>query len=288
MRRHAAVLLLTVLLVAPFAPLAAVAADHPVQAALASGDVDRAVRVGEGRTKGGGSATDWMWLGHAYAQQVMQVGLLRRAVVATRLRDAYLEALERDPDLHEARMMLVEYYLAAPAIVGGSEAEARRQVVDLGKRDAGWGAYGKARLAMQEGDEATAKRAYLAASRADPANARFRLAAGIALANTGEHDKAMAHFRAWTRDAPREADAWYQLGRTAYLTTGYEVEGIAAFDRVLALDLPASSILPKYAWLRRGQLLARSGDKAGAQASFRRALALDPDLEDARKALAAR
>ena len=69
-----------------------------------------------------------LWLGNAYGNRIGQVGTFGQATMAPKLRRAFERALELDPGLHDARSALVEYYLQAPAIVGGSVAKAKAQM----------------------------------------------------------------------------------------------------------------------------------------------------------------
>src|SRR5690606_38972580 len=95
-----------------------------------------------------------------------------------------------------------------------------------------------------------------------------------------------AVFDQWTREEPKAAGAWYQLGRTAVLSGQRLDEGVAAFKRFLALPEQPGQPEHKHAWYRMGQALALAGDKAGARKALERALSLDPDLAEAKAELA--
>ena len=95
------------------------------------------------------SAQAHYWLGNAYGYQIGRVGTLSQGFMAPKLRDAFERAIALDPDLHDARSSLMEYYLQAPAIAGGSVEKARAQAAELERRDPPRGHYARARLAMQ-------------------------------------------------------------------------------------------------------------------------------------------
>ena len=228
-----------------------------------------------------------LWLGNAYANRIGRVNSFSQGLMAPKLRGALERSLELDPNLHEARGALVEYYLQAPGIVGGSVAKAKAQAAELQRRDPPRGHYALGRIAQHEERMADAKRHYLDAYAARPDNATYRMSAGLIHQEDEAWDKAFEVFAAWTRDEPKAAGAWYQLGRTVVLSGQRLDQGAVAFRRFLALPEQPGQPEHKHGWWRLGQALAKAGDKAGAREALQKALALDPDLPEAREALAA-
>jgi tetratricopeptide (TPR) repeat protein len=227
------------------------------------------------------------WLGNALGQRIGQVGMLRQATMAPKLRDAFERALELDPAIHEARLNLMEFYLQAPSFAGGSVDQARAHAAQLARRDPPRGHYAAGRLAMHAKDLPAAAKAYGAAYRARPDNANFRMAAGTAWQATGQWQEAFALYQAWVTEDPEAAGAHYQLGRTAALSGRFLAEGEAALRRYLALPLAPGQPPHHHAWYRLGQVQAHAGDKAGARASFQNALKGEPGNDDFKAALSA-
>lgn len=227
-----------------------------------------------------------LWLGNAYGNRIGRVGRFSQATMAPRLRSAFERALELDPNLHNARTALIEYYLQAPAIVGGSVVKAKAQVAELQRRDPPRGHYALGRLAQHEERLDDARRHYLDAYAARPDYAPYRMAAGLIHQEAKDWDQAFAIFEEWTRAEPRAVGAWYQLGRTAVLSGQRADEGVAAFRRFLALPEQPGQPEHKHAWYRLGQALDLSGDKTAAREALGKALAIDPELQEARDALA--
>jgi tetratricopeptide (TPR) repeat protein len=227
------------------------------------------------------------WLGNAYGYQITRVGTLSQGFMAPKLRDAFERAIALDPNLHDARSSLMEYYLQAPAIVGGSVDKARAQAAELAKRDPPRGHYARARLAMHDNKPEVAAKEYIAAWEARPANTAYRLAAGLALQETRQWDRAFELFLAWTAEDAKAAGAWYQLGRASALS-GLRLDvGAAALRTYLALPMLPGQPEAHHAWFRLGQVQAHAGDKAAARISFGKALKGDPGNADFKKALAA-
>lgn len=227
-----------------------------------------------------------LWLANAYAFRIGQVGNFSKAIMAPKLRGALERAIELDPELHEARSALMEYYLQAPGIVGGSVDKARAQVAELQRRDPPRGHFAQGRLAQYEEREEDARRHYLAAYAARPDSASYRMTAGYIHQQDEDWDAAFALYEAWARDEPKAAGAWYQFGRTAVLSEQRLEQGIAAFRRFLALPEQRGQPEHKHGWWRLGQALALAGDKGAAREALQEALKIDPDLQEARDALA--
>ena len=227
------------------------------------------------------------WLGNAYGSRIGQVGTMSQAFIAPKLRDAFERAIALDPTLHEARSSLLEYYLQAPAIVGGSVDKARAQAAELARRDPPRGHYARARMAQHDKQPDVAAKAFVAAWEARPENVGFRAAAGLALQETQEWDRAFDLYLAWTAEDPKAAAAYYQLGRTAVLSGQRADVGIPAMKKYIALPAQPGQPPMHHAWYRLGQLQAKAGDKASARGSFEKALKGEPGNADFKAALAA-
>ena len=230
-------------------------------------------------------ATAHYWLGNAYGSRIGQLGMLSQAMMAPKLRDAFLRALELDPDQHEARVVLVGYYLQAPAIAGGSVDAARAQSAELARRDPPRGHYTRGMIAAHEKKPAEAAAAYASASIARPENKNYRMVAGIAFQEAGQWDRAFQWFEAWTREDPAASGAWYQIGRCAALSGQRPEQGMAALGKYLDLPQAADQPEPKHALYRLGQVQLKAGDEAAARASWLQALELDPKFAEAKAEL---
>jgi tetratricopeptide (TPR) repeat protein len=78
------------------------------------------------------------WLGRTYGQQAQHAG--GEAFFLARKVKTHLEkAVELNPDNIEARFDLMEYYLQAPAFLGGDAAKAKAQAAEIAKRNAAAG-----------------------------------------------------------------------------------------------------------------------------------------------------
>ncbi|MDE2461657.1 MAG: tetratricopeptide repeat protein, partial [Gammaproteobacteria bacterium] len=119
--------------------------QNPQDAAAAAGMAS--LSLAEGQNKAG---VDWarkaialapsdalyqMLLGVAYGQYVHDVSIFSQLGVAYKVRDAFREAVQLDPQSAQARAGLAKYYLLAPGIAGGSMSKADDQLAALDKLD---------------------------------------------------------------------------------------------------------------------------------------------------------
>lgn len=81
------------------------------------------------------SAEFHMWLGRAYGHHARQVSRLRQPFVARNVHAHFEKAVACDPDHVAARWDLMEYYLKAPALLGGSRTKAVQQAERIARLD---------------------------------------------------------------------------------------------------------------------------------------------------------
>src|SRR5579872_1324395 len=60
------------------------------------------------------------YLGAAYAQKAETANMLSQMSLIKKARDEWARAVELDPNSFNARLRLIEFYVGAPAMVGGS------------------------------------------------------------------------------------------------------------------------------------------------------------------------
>jgi tetratricopeptide (TPR) repeat protein len=82
-----------------------------------------------------GNSDYHLWLGRAYGRQAQRASFLRQPLLARKVKAHFEKAVALDPDNLAARLDLLEYYLKAPALLGGSTERARAQAEEITKRD---------------------------------------------------------------------------------------------------------------------------------------------------------
>jgi tetratricopeptide (TPR) repeat protein len=83
----------------------------------------------------GTSATYYLWLGRTYGYQAQHAQSGEQFFLARKVRKSLEKAVELNPDLVEARVDLLSFYLQAPSLLGGSVEKAKLQAAEIAKRD---------------------------------------------------------------------------------------------------------------------------------------------------------
>ncbi|MGE0821325.1 MAG: tetratricopeptide repeat protein [Candidatus Binatia bacterium] len=134
------------------------------QEALQAGQYETAVALLKEATElDATDATYHLWLGRAYGHQAEHAGSGEQFFLARQVRKNLEKAVALNPDLIEARLDLLSYYLQAPLLLGGGIEKAKAQAAEITKRDPHQGA-----LAQQQCQQAAEEEpALFAVSRED-------------------------------------------------------------------------------------------------------------------------
>lgn len=84
----------------------------------------------------GANADYHLWLGLAYGEQARRAPASEQFFLARKVRRHLEQAVALDPEHLAARVALMEYYLQAPSLFGGSPERAQQQAAEIAKRDA--------------------------------------------------------------------------------------------------------------------------------------------------------
>ena len=227
----------------------------------------------------------WLWAGRAYARQALTSSILTKASWASKTRNAYEKAVALDAKLVDARFELMQYYVMAPGFMGGDVDKAREQARVIATLDPARGKLADATLALSDKDETAAEADFRAALALAPGDTRVRNALSGYLAGHKRWTDVRALAEGIRAKEPDDPWALYQLGRTAALAGDGLESGLACLDRYLALpSIPEDMTLGGAHW-RRAQILEKLGRKPEALAAVRKAVELEPGLEDAKKDL---
>nr|WP_282452600.1 tetratricopeptide repeat protein [Lysobacter sp. CAU 1642] len=225
-------------------------------------------------------------LADAYAAEINHMGRFQQMRTAARIRSALERALDLDPRLVGARESLLMYYLQAPWIAGGSIDAAAEQAEEIRRLDPVRGRAADARVLDAREQPAESLAAWKEACERSGGIGGLCLEYGLVLQKQARWSQAWALFEAWLLKRPDDAAAWYQIGRISALSGGDPARGIEALSRFLALPKRFDTPRAEHAWLRLAEIHQTRGDRSAAVDALQRALAIDPDYQEAREALA--
>jgi len=225
-----------------------------------------------------------LWLGHAYSRQLSSASFLRKPFIARRSGDEYDMAVKLDPASIDAAEARLDFFLDAPAIVGGGIDKARAEAARLATLDAYRGGIATARIAEHEKRWPEAERLYRSLMAEYPDRTGATDALLTILQNAKRFDEAFAIVDDRLARHPDETASLYNLGRLSAVSGQHLERGDAALRRFLTLT-PADPVRQSNAHYRLGMIKEKMGDAAAAAAEYRAALALYPRHEPAATAL---
>ena len=232
------------------------------------------------------SASDYqLWLGRAVGEKAAHASFVTAVRMVPRIRGAFERAVQLDGSNAAARTDLAEFYMEAPAFLGGGRDKALAQAEKLASRDEAAAHWVKARLAEHSKQFDTAEREYRAAIAASPHpggrwldlasfyRSRQRLDQMEEAVN-----KALAE-DIWQSTVPYDAALLLFYG-------GRNFPGaIELLQKYLANGSQPEAAPAYHAHYLLGQILEKQGNRQAAAAEYRTALSLAHEFDAARTAL---
>lgn len=218
-------------------------------------------------------------LAEAYMAKFQYAGLVRMPFIAPKVRTQLELAVNLDPRSTAYREALVNYYVFAPAILGGSFKKAREQAGEIAKIDSYMGLLAYAGVFAEEGESEKAENLYKKAIYSRPASWQAYQHFGAYYLGIHEIDAAIVMFKKYVEVAPDQAESYHQLGQAYQQKRMYE-EAITAFQKTLERDPSRTPLV-----FRIAQLYEFRGNKALAREQYRRYLSMVPSgraADDAR------
>ena len=226
-------------------------------------------------------------LGTVLRVQAMSEGMLKAARSAGVVKTALTQAQALEPGWYPARSALVEFYLVAPGMMGGSASKAAALAVSAPQPEQVRAL--QARLAMENGKpEAVLLLLTPLLSAADPEVAsdarQWATQAAFGLFSDGQAAKAQGFFERLIQDRPGHTMGPYGLARVRTEAGAFD-DAVKLFD--LSATLKGADRLPiDY---RKGIALQQAGRNDAARAAYKSFVAAGKgqksSLDDARKRL---
>jgi|CZKH01.1.fsa_nt_gi tetratricopeptide (TPR) repeat protein len=225
-----------------------------------------------------------LWLGRIYGEKADRAGFIKAAVLAKKVRVEFERAVELEPNNWESHTDLAEFYLEAPAIVGGGDDKARAQAALLLPLNPGMAHWVLARIAQK--NKAT-----------DAAEQEYRLAVDVSHGGARAWVNLAGFYRHTNRldDMERALHTMESrpLDRPAAL-----MDGAGMLFRTGRNDAMATRLVRRYlasatveewpafkAHYLLGELLEKQGDHQAAAGEYRAALAMAHRFDRAQQGL---
>jgi tetratricopeptide (TPR) repeat protein len=231
------------------------------------------------------SSENQLWLGRAYGQQAVRANVFKQASLAGKVKKAFDRAVELDANNLDARFALIDFYLQAPGIMGGSVEKARGQAAEIARRDAMKGYRASGRIAEYEKNFDAAFAAYARAAREFPGKKEpFFWIAGCH-SRQKQYGKALDVMEKLLAEQPAELLACFQIGVFASVSGERVERGMECLKLYLQHSPKSDEPSLASAHYRLGMLYEKKGNRDLARREYSAALELDSSRRDAREAL---
>jgi tetratricopeptide (TPR) repeat protein len=224
-------------------------------------------------------------LAGALGEKALRVNRLRQATLAGRIRSHLEKAVELDPNNLEARFGLVQFYVVAPGMMGGSKQRARAEATAIKQRNGYVGARALALVHQSERNFAAAEEEYRAAIAQYPDSTAIYYGLGGVYVQTQEYDRAFELVEVLARRRPGDMGVLFQIGRLGAIS-GQRLDRAEQALKQYLQHQPTETQPPLAAahW-RLGMVYEKKGLKDLARQEYNAALRLDPNHREAREAL---
>lgn len=217
-----------------------------------------------------GNAEYHFRLAEAYARDFSYANILRKPFVATRVRAELEHAVRYNPSSIEYREGLIQYYIMAPAILGGSYAKARVQANEMAAVDPYFSLLAHAGISAEEGDHSRAIALYRRAIMMRPSAWQAFHRYGLYCLNIDDADEAVEQFSAFVRLRPDTAASHEHLA-SAFVRKRLYPEAIEAYLKAYETDPGLVALM-----FRIAQLYEFQGSTDEALRYYAKYLTLDP------------
>ena len=255
--------------------------------ALAQNETEEAIRQFEQCAKIDDRVADChAFLGDALGNAAMRASKFKLPFLAKRTKKEFDRAVELDPANIEGRSGELQYYLHAPGFLGGSVDKAREQAAEIDKHSKLRGALAYAIIADEEKKVPEAEAAYQRAIAAAPDSAPGYTGLINLYTREKRWSETFATIDRLDARVPTELNIPIMRARVAWMSGEQMPRGEAEVKKWIANPPPhATSGARASAHMRLGNLYEKTARKELARAEYDKALAINPKLEEAKKAL---
>jgi tetratricopeptide (TPR) repeat protein len=215
-----------------------------------------------------------LWLGRVYGEKADRSNFISAAGLAGKVRTEFERAVELSPNSWEARTDLAEFYLEAPAIMGGGKDKARAQATLIAPLNPAMSHWVLARIAQKNKDNGTAEQEYRNAIDVSHGGARSWVGLAGFYRRANRLDEMELALRTG-ESSPLDRPAALVDGAGLLLQTGRDYPlAIRLLRRYIASSNTTEEAPVFKAHALLGELLEKQGDRTAAAEEYRAALAL--------------
>ena len=270
-----------------------VSKDHPDfdqaqyylgRVAFGEGNVDQATKyfrkaIGNDQN----NAIYHFWLGNALGTVARESSIIKKGMLAPKIKKAFAKAVELDPKLIDAHWGLLTFYTEAPGFLGGSEEKAEQTAQKIKQLDRIEGHRALATVYVEQKKYDKAELEYVKMLELD---SEHSMSLVFFYQNQKKYDKAFELLNKMYDDDNDNAGVLYQIGRTSAFSGQQSDLGIrsltAYLDKVEQEGLPSHAA----ARMRMAMIYEKTNEQELAILFYQEALSSEPDMKLASEGLA--
>jgi Tfp pilus assembly protein PilF len=222
------------------------------------------------------------WYGNTLAGIASDANLFKQGMLAPRMKSAWEKAVALNPGYIEPRQSLIQFYLQAPGMMGGSVEKAREMAHEIKKLKPAEGHRQLGNIYSREKNWEAAEKEYLAMVAAD---ASYQLVLANYYTSQKHYAKAFELFESALKKNPDDMMATYQIGKTSALSGERLARGEECLKKYLAYQPKPNEPSHAGANMRLAQIFEKRGNKAEAKKLYEQALKSDASLKEAKDGL---
>lgn len=223
-----------------------------------------------------------LWYGNTLGTIAGDANIFRQATLGPKMKSAWEKALQLDSKSVDARESLIQYYLQAPAIAGGSVDKAIELANEIVKLKPAEGHRQLGNIYYREKKYAEAEKEFIAMAKAD-ATYTSGLANFYMLQK--QYDKAFALFEDALKKNPNDMMAIYQIGKASAVSGQKLDRGEECLRKYLTYKPQGNEPSHAGANMRLAQVMEKQGKKTEAKSLYELALKGDATLKEAKEGL---
>jgi tetratricopeptide (TPR) repeat protein len=224
----------------------------------------------------------YQWLGDTYGSIAQDANVIRQGILAPKMKKAWERAISLDANNTNARRSLIEYYMQAPAVMGGSGEKAIEVAQQIKKINVAEGHLALGNIYLRQEKPAEAEREFIAMATADPEK---KSSLAQFYTSQKKYDQAFAILEDLAKAAPTNMVVIYQIGRASALSGQRLERGEECLKKYLAYTPKRYEPSHAGAYMRLGQIMEKKGNKGEAKKYYQLAVAKDQSLTEAKEGL---
>jgi len=222
------------------------------------------------------------WYGNTLGAIASDANMLKQGMLAPKMKSAWERAVALKSDYIEPRQSLIQYYLAAPSMMGGSVDKAKEMANEIMKLKPAQGHLQLGNIYLKEKNNTAAEKEFIAMAKLDPS---YQSMLANYYLNQKQFSKAFDLLEESLNRNPDDMLSTYQLGKSSAISGQRLDGGEACLKKYLSYQPKQNEPSHAGAQMRLAQIMEKKSNRTEAKRLYTLALKADPSLKEAKEGL---